>query len=109
MLAEHAGFIACRDGVLRLSLPPDDEHLRATGLVQALADALALKLGSAPQIHFQDADKSAVSLRERNERARDERQAAAEAAFMADPDVRRLIDEHGARVVPDSIRPFDEA
>ncbi len=27
---------------------------------------------------------------------------------LADPDVQRLISQHGARVVPDSIRPLDE-
>ena len=48
------------------------------------------------------------SLRERNERVRDQRQASAEDAFMNDPDVQRLISQHGAKIVPDSIRPFDE-
>ena len=61
-----------------------------------------------PQIRFEAADKPAQSLRERNERARDQRQAAAEETFMNDPDVQRLISQHGARIVPDSIRPFDE-
>ncbi|HCV95734.1 MAG TPA: DNA polymerase III subunit gamma/tau, partial [Stenotrophomonas sp.] len=39
---------------------------------------------------------------------RGERQQAAETAFMADPQVQMLIQQHGARVVADSIRPFDE-
>ncbi|MEG3192113.1 DNA polymerase III subunit gamma/tau [Lysobacter sp. D1-1-M9] len=108
LLAEHAGFIGYADGVLSLSLPATDEHLRAAPLVQRVADALAPVLGSAPQIRFESAAQPVESLSARNERARDERQSAAEAAFMSDPDVQRLISQHGARLVPDSIRPLDE-
>ncbi|KRA73034.1 DNA polymerase III subunit gamma/tau [Lysobacter sp. Root667] len=108
LLAEHAGFVGYADGVLRLSLPATDEHLQAPALIKMVADALAPRLGGAPQIRFESA-QAGESLRERNERARDQRQASAEDAFMNDPDVQRLISQHGARVVPDSIRPFDEA
>ncbi|RDZ27924.1 DNA polymerase III subunit gamma/tau [Lysobacter silvisoli] len=108
LLAEHAGFIGYGEGVLRLSLPADDDHLRAPALIKMVADALAPRLGEAPQIRF-EAAQSGESMRERNERARDQRQASAEDAFMNDPDVQRLISQHGARVVPDSIRPYDEA
>lgn len=108
-LAEHAGFVAYRDGVLNLSLPDNDEHLKAPALIKMVADALAQRLGTAPQIRFEAGGKAGESLHARNERARDERQARAEDMFMNDPDVRRLIDQYGARVVPDSIRPFDEA
>ena len=48
------------------------------------------------------------SLRQRSDRARDERQGAAEQAFMSSPDVQRLMSQHGAKLVPDSIRPFDD-
>ncbi|WND78782.1 DNA polymerase III subunit gamma/tau [Lysobacter capsici] len=108
ILAEHAGFIGYADGVLNLSLSPDDDHLRAPALVQRVADALATRLGVAPQIRFETV-KSGESLHARNQRARDQRQAAAEDMFMNDPDVRRLIEDHGAKVVADSIRPFDDA
>ncbi|QNP41030.1 DNA polymerase III subunit gamma/tau [Lysobacter solisilvae (ex Woo and Kim 2020)] len=109
-LAEHAVFIGY-DGntnILRLALPASDEHLKSTALIGMMANALAPALGGAPQIRFENAPAQGESLRERNERARDERQGAAEAAFMNDPDVQRLITQHGAKVVPDSIRPLDE-
>ncbi|MBW3550612.1 MAG: hypothetical protein KY442_07245, partial [Proteobacteria bacterium] len=77
-------------------------------ITSAVADALAPVLGEAPQIRFEAAAQPVESLSARNERARDERQSAAEAAFMSDPDVQRLISQHGARLVPDSIRPLDE-
>ena len=108
LLAEHAGFVGYANGVLSLSLSPTDEHLRGDVMVKMVADALAPTLGTAPQIKFVDAAKPAESLHQRNERARDERQATAESLFMSDPDVQRLISQHGAKVVPDSIRPFDE-
>lgn len=108
LLAEHAGFVGYANGVLSLSLSPTDEHLRGDAMVRMVADALSSTLGATPQIKFVDAAKPAESLHQRNERARDERQAAAESLFMGDPDVQRLISQHGAKVVPDSIRPFDE-
>ena len=95
--------------MLSLSLSPNDDLLRSNaddrepGRRSARAGA-----GSRPQIRFVTECAPGESLRERNERARDERQAAAESHFMNDPDVQRLISQHGAKVVPDSIRPFDE-
>ncbi|MHB8911843.1 MAG: DNA polymerase III subunit gamma/tau [Lysobacter sp.] len=108
LLAEHAGFVGYDTGVLSLSLPATEQHLGGPAIVRMVADALAPALGVTPQIRFEAADQPAESLRDRNERARDQRQASAEDAFMNDPDVQRLISRHGARIVPDSIRPFDE-
>jgi DNA polymerase III subunit gamma/tau len=108
LLAEHSVFIGYDDGVLKLALPASDEHLKSSALIAMMATALTPALGTAPQIRFENAPVQGESLRERNERARDERQGAAEAAFMNDPDVQRLISQHGAKLVPDSIRPFDE-
>ena len=109
VLAEHAAFVAHEGDVLRLSLPDDDAHLKAPNLVAMVASALATRLGTTPQIRFDAAGAQGASLRERNERARDARQAAAEAAFLADADVQQLIARHGATLVPDSIRPLDDA
>ena len=108
LLAEHAGFVGYADGVLSLALPLTDDHLRGPAMVRMVAEALAPALGAAPQIRFEAATQLAESLRECNERARDQRQASAELAFINDPDVQRLMSRHGARIVPDSIRPFDE-
>ena len=109
LLAEHAVFIGYGEGVLRLALPASDEHLKSSALIAMMSAALTPALGTAPQIRFENAPAQGESLRERNERARDERQSAAETAFMSDPDVQRLISQHGAKLVPDSIRPFDES
>ncbi|HEU0306392.1 MAG TPA: DNA polymerase III subunit gamma/tau [Lysobacter sp.] len=108
LLAEHSVFVGCEGDVLRLALPASDEHLKSSALITMVANALAPALGVAPQIRFENAPAQGESLRQRTERARDERQSAAEAAFMNDPDVQRLISQHGAKLVPDSIRPLDE-
>jgi len=109
-LAASSAFVAHGDGVLRLSLPESDEHLRAPFLVQQLADALGDRWGAPPQIRFEAAPAGSVgeTLHARNERERDERQGAAESTFLNDPDVQRLMQRHGARLVPDSIRPIQE-
>src|SRR5688572_2202381 len=108
LLAEHSAFIGYDGEVLRLALPATDEHLKSSALTTMVANALTPALGSAPQIRFENAAVQGESLRERNERARDERQSTAESTFLSDPDVQRLMSQHGAKLVPDSIRPFDE-
>ena len=107
-LAAHASFAGYDNGVLRLSLSPADEHLKMPSLVKMLGEALATALGAAPQIRFEAATTSSETLHQRSTRERDARQVAAESAFMSDPGVQRLIQNHGATLVPDSIRPFDE-
>ncbi len=107
-LAAHSAFVAYADGVLQLALPDAEEHLKAPFLVQQLAAALAPRFGGAPQLRFESAAPSTETLHARNTRQRDDRQSAAEAAFLADADVQRLMSQHGAKLVPDSIRPFDD-
>lgn len=110
-LAAHAAFVAFRDGVLSLSLPASDDHLKAPFLVQQLANALEEPLGCLPAIRFTDGDDAgsgAETLHARRARERDTRQGAAESAFLNDPHVQRLMTRHGARVVPDSIRHYDD-
>ncbi|AOH36572.1 DNA polymerase III subunit gamma/tau [Luteimonas sp. JM171] len=108
-LAAHTAFVAYANGVLELSLPPSDDHLKAPFLIQQLAEALSSHFGAAPTIRFSaSAPAKAETLHQRNERKRDARQREAESAFLADPDVQRLLSRPGASVVPDSIRPFDD-
>jgi DNA polymerase-3 subunit gamma/tau len=105
LLAEHAAFVAHADGVLRLTLSPADEHLKSPSLVQQLGDALATVLGGAVQLRFETGEPRGDTARVRNARERDARQAGAEEGFAADPGIQRLVQVHGARIVPDSIRP----
>ncbi len=108
-LAAHAAFTGYADGVLRLSLSAQDDHLRSPSLINALTDALSAQLGGPVQLKFDSAKSAnAETLHQRVERQRDAKQTSAEASFMANPDVQRLMNQQGATLVPDSIRPFED-
>jgi DNA polymerase-3 subunit gamma/tau len=107
-LAAHASFVGYDAGVLRLSLPALDEHLKSPKLVEQLANALARDLGHVPQIRFESATAGVESLHQRSTREHDARMAEAESAFLADAGVQQLINQHGAAIVRDSIRPLDD-
>ncbi|MCC8616561.1 DNA polymerase III subunit gamma/tau [Xanthomonas vesicatoria] len=107
-LAANAAFIGHRDGVLRLALAPGFEYLNSERSIANLAQALAPVLGDTPRIVIETGSADVETLHERANRQKGERQSAAEAAFMNDPNVQQLIQQQGARVVPDSIRPYDE-
>ncbi|MFT4249305.1 MAG: DNA polymerase III subunit gamma/tau C-terminal domain-containing protein, partial [Pseudomonas sp.] len=107
-LAANAAFVSHQGGVLRLALASGFEYLQSERAVGDLAEALATRLGSAPRILIETGAAAAETLHERAHRQQGERQGAAEQAFMNDPSVQQLIQQHGARVVPDSIRPYDE-
>jgi DNA polymerase III subunit gamma/tau len=107
-LAAHAAFISFQRGVLKLAVSPGFEYLCSDRSVAALTEAVAGPLGQTPRIVIEHGEAEAETLHQRSDRQRGERQQAAEAAFMADPNVQVLIQQHGARVVADSIRPFEE-
>jgi len=108
-LGAHAGFIACEGERLHLSLPASDDHLSSnTRLTTQFANALAVHFGGTPpKIQFTlGAESSSDTLHQRTVRDRDATQAAAEETFMHHPDVQRLMTQHGAKIVPNSIRPL---
>ncbi len=107
-LAENSGFLGCAEGVLRLSLDAGFDYLRSERTLGELGAELAQKLGTAPRLVFETGHAASETLQQRSQRQRTSRQAAAEEHFMNNPDVQRLIQQHGARVVPDSIRPLEE-
>ena len=107
-LAENAAFIDFNAGVLRLSLEAGLDYLRSERSLAELVNVLEKKCGTAPKIVFENALAASETLQQRSHRQRDARQTAAEENFMNNPDVQRLIQQHGAKVVPDSIRPLDE-
>ncbi|MCF7751584.1 DNA polymerase III subunit gamma/tau [Bacillus subtilis subsp. subtilis] len=107
-LAANAAFIGFQQGILKLAVSPGFEYLCSDRSLAALTDALSGPLGQTPRIVIEHGNAQAETLHQRSDRQRSERQQAAEAAFMADPAVQLLMQQHGARVVTDSIRPFDE-
>lgn len=110
-LAANAAFISCQHGTLKLGLSPGFEYLRSERALAALGEMLQKALGQAPKIVVETVETEHVpaeTLHQRADRQRGERQQVAEAVFMDDPEVQVLIQQHGARVVSDSIRSFDE-
>jgi DNA polymerase-3 subunit gamma/tau len=107
-LAAHASFVGHADGILTLAMPDGLDHLRTSAMTGKLADALAPALGATPRIVFAASAVDGDSLHARNARQRDERQADAERAFLDNPSVQRYMQQYGAKLVPDSIRPTDE-
>lgn len=107
-LAANAAFIGHRDGVLRLALAPGFEYLSSERSIANLAQALAPVLGNPPRIVVETGSADVETLHERANRQKGERQSASETAFMNDLTVQLLIQQQGARIVPDSIRPYDE-
>ncbi|HZW50384.1 MAG TPA: DNA polymerase III subunit gamma/tau [Rudaea sp.] len=108
-LAQHAALLGIDDGVVRLELKPDHEHLRAPLLVTQLQDALGKALDRAVTVRF---EKSAAAPRQTPaDIARDQRSArqqAAEQALEADPVVQGMIRDFGARVIPESIKAVEK-
>ncbi|HZF96664.1 MAG TPA: DNA polymerase III subunit gamma/tau C-terminal domain-containing protein, partial [Pseudoxanthomonas sp.] len=107
-LAENAAFVGCSDGVLKLSLEAGFDYLRSERTLAELSTALLRHFGAALRLVFDHAPDAGETLQQRNQRQRSSRQVAAEEDFMNNPDVQRLIQQHGARLVPDSIRPLEE-
>jgi DNA polymerase-3 subunit gamma/tau len=107
-LAAHATFVSHAEGLLTLAMPDGFEHLRTDVMTAKLADALSPVLGSTPRIAFAaSAVSEGDSLHARNARQRDERQSNAESAFLQNPTVQRYMQQFGAKLVPDSIRPVE--
>lgn len=106
-LAAHAQFLGDDGQILRLGLPEVHEHLRAPALLDRFANALADALGGPPRLAFGAPREARETLSERSSRERDARQLRAEAEFAADPTVQRLVNDYGARIVADSVRPLD--
>jgi DNA polymerase-3 subunit gamma/tau len=94
--------------LLTLAMPDGLDHLHTAAMTAKLADALAPVLGRAPRIVFTASPATGDSLHARNARQRNERQADAERAFLENPSVQRYMQQYGAKLVPDSIRPAEE-
>ena len=107
-LAANSAFVSHADGVLRLVLAEGFDYLQTDRSLQQLGQALAGRLGRAPRIVVGSGQAQAETLHARTDRERGERQEAAEADFMGHEQVRALVDQHAARLVPDSIRPYQE-
>ncbi len=109
LLAQNA-VLRERDGqTLVLALQPAHMSLAVEPMVSQMEERIGEALGERVRLRFvsQDRGAAAETPAARAAQARDSAQAAAEQAIEDDPLVQSLKRDFGARVVPQSIKPFD--
>ncbi|HZY33845.1 MAG TPA: DNA polymerase III subunit gamma/tau [Rhodanobacter sp.] len=109
LLAQNA-VLRERDGqVLVLALQPAHMSLAVEPMVSQMEERIGQALGERIRLRFVNSSQAAAAQTPaaRAAHARDVAQAAAEQAIEGDPLVQSLKREFGARVVPQSIKPFD--
>ncbi|KZC21519.1 MULTISPECIES: DNA polymerase III subunit gamma/tau [Rhodanobacter] len=109
LLAQNA-VLRERDGqTLVLALQPAHMSLAVEPMVSQMEERIGHALGERIRLRFVNSSQTAAAQTPaaRAAQARDAAQAAAEQAIEGDPLVQSLKREFGARVVPQSIKPFD--
>ena len=109
LLAQNA-VLRERDGqTLVLALQPAHMSLAVEPMVSQMEERIGQALGERIRLRFVNSSLAAATQTPaaRAAQARDAAQAAAEQAIEDDPLVQSLRREFGARVVPQSIKPFD--
>jgi DNA polymerase-3 subunit gamma/tau len=109
LLAQNA-VLRERDGqTLVLALQPAHMSLAVEPMVSQMEERIGQALGERIRLRFVNSSQTAAAQTPaaRAAQARNAAQAAAEQAIEGDPLVQSLKREFGARVVPQSIKPFD--
>ncbi|MBL8310566.1 MAG: DNA polymerase III subunit gamma/tau [Burkholderiales bacterium] len=102
-LARHSVLASWDKGLFKLALPQDKRPLATQK--ERLAGTLSEYFGRAIKLDIELTDNVGESVAVRDNRVRDEKQAAAEAAFLADPAVQVLLNEGGGKIRAGSIQP----
>jgi DNA polymerase-3 subunit gamma/tau len=105
MLALNCVLVAREPGVLRLRLDARNVGARTRTREEKLTQALARHYGEALHLDITVGELGAETPAQAGERVEQEAQAAARAAFAAEPTVRALQERFGATINPDSVRP----
>jgi DNA polymerase III subunit gamma/tau len=107
-LAQNSALHGREGNTLVLALQPTHMHLAVEPMVSQIADRLGEVMGEPIKVRFIGDSQGAVHTpAARAAVARSEAQSAAEASIDGDPLVQALKREFGARVVPQSIKPFE--
>ncbi|TPG10158.1 DNA polymerase III subunit gamma/tau [Rhodanobacter glycinis] len=109
LLAQNA-VLRERDGqTLVLALQPAHMSLAVEPMVSQMEERIGQALGERIRLRFVNSSLDAITQTPaaRAAQVRDAAQAAAEQAIEGDPLVQSMKREFGARVVPQSIKPFD--
>jgi DNA polymerase III subunit gamma/tau len=107
-LAQNSALRGREGNTLVLALQPMYMHLAVEPMVGQIADRLSEVMGEPIKLRFVgDSQGAAHTPAARAAVARNEAQSAAEASIDGDPLVQALKREFGARVVPQSVKPFE--
>ncbi|RDS86533.1 DNA polymerase III subunit gamma/tau [Dyella psychrodurans] len=107
-LAQNSALRGREGNTLVLALQPTHMHLAVEPMVSQIADRLSEVMGEQIRLRFiGDSQGAAHTPAARAASARSAAQSAAEASIEGDPLVQALKREFGARVVPQSIKPFE--
>jgi len=104
-LAQNAELIGEDGDLIALRLAPAHKHLADKGPQERLRSAIEEHLGRGIRLKIEIADPLGQTPAQLDEIDRRDKLANAAQALDADPFVRELVDDFGARVMPDSIKP----
>ncbi|WP_018411041.1 DNA polymerase III subunit gamma/tau [Methyloversatilis thermotolerans] len=103
-LAHQSEWLGSEGEVIRLRLSRDMSHLIASGQ-DRLRAALQTRLGGAVRLQFEQGDPVGQTVAQRLSAEQSAREAQARAAMKNDPFVQQVIEQFGARLIEDSIKP----
>ncbi|NGX15424.1 DNA polymerase III subunit gamma/tau [Wenzhouxiangella sp. XN24] len=106
-LARHCAYLGREGAVVHLVLDPAHEFLATSAQQESLRDALSAHFGTAVRLQLDFARPQEETPADRERRAAEQRQQAAEEAIQEDPLVREMQKVFDATVDRDSIRPAD--
>ncbi len=108
VLAQNAVLREREGNTLVLALQPAHMGMAVEPMLSQMEERISCALGERIKLRFVDIDKSAASATPaaRAIQARDAAQAAAELSIEDDPFVQSMKRDFGARVVPQSVKPY---
>ena len=104
-LARHSALISWDKNLIKLALPQDKRPLATQK--ERLGNTLSEYFGRSLKLEIELTDNAGESVAVRDKQVKDEKQSAAEIAFMADPAVQVLLTEGQGRVRAGSIQAND--
>ncbi len=104
-LAHNCELTGEEGEVVALRLAPAHKHLADKGPQERLRAAVEEHLGRSVRLRIDIAEPKGQTPAQIDDQARRNKLASAAQSLDADPFVRELVDDFGARVVPDSIKP----
>jgi DNA polymerase-3 subunit gamma/tau len=104
-LAHQSEWLASEGEAIRLRLSRDMAHLITSGQ-DKLRAALQTRLGVNVRLHFEQGDPVGQTVAQRLNAEQRARQEQACASMKNDPFVQQVIEQFGARLIEDSIKPL---